>query len=119
MPSLPGWIRKSGVRPESPATRGSVQAGQGVNPYRAVQVRRGLDSCRSVDAITNQRFLTSAAPTLPLPDCDRVSCSCRFDKLNDRRSGEVRRLIAQRRHDLYYGEERRLQKGRRVTDSQG
>ena len=116
MPSIPAWIPKVGSRAELPASRGSVQAGQVANAYRAVQVRSGLDSCGAVDAVKSQRFLASAAPMLPLPDCDRVSCGCRYDKFSDRRSGEDRRLIAQHRNDLYVGHERRQQKGRRATD---
>ena len=38
-----------------------------------------------------KRFLSSAAPRLPLPDCDVLECKCKFVHHKDRRDGEDRR----------------------------
>jgi hypothetical protein len=38
-----------------------------------------------------RRFLSSAAPRIPLPDCDVMECKCRFAHHEDRRKGDDRR----------------------------
>jgi hypothetical protein len=41
--------------------------------------------------IDGRRFLATAAPRLPLPDCNALECNCRFIHHEDRRSGKERR----------------------------
>lgn len=38
-----------------------------------------------------RRFLSTAAPKLPLPACDVLECNCRFIHHKDRRTGVERR----------------------------
>ena len=41
--------------------------------------------------MTGRRFLSAAAPRLPLAGCDVLECACRFVHHQDRRSGSDRR----------------------------
>ena len=41
--------------------------------------------------MAGRRFLSGAAPQLPLADCDAAECSCRFRHHDDRRSNKDRR----------------------------
>jgi hypothetical protein len=65
------------------------------------------------------RFLSSAAPRLPLPECDALDCKCRFMHHADRRSGADRRGQVPRNMLAstggYGGKERRYRE-RRGTD---
>lgn len=74
------------------AARRQVQAGPQENPYQAIEVRAGLMACEAASAMAGQRILSDRAPELPLPDCDQKNCHCRYVHLDDRRSGEERRL---------------------------
>ena len=60
--------------------------------YQAIEIRPGLISCEEASALAGQRFLSDDAPELPLPGCDKNNCHCRYAHLDDRRSGEERRL---------------------------
>ncbi len=48
-------------------------------------------ACEAAREMTGRRFLSAAAPKLPLPDCDVLDCNCRFVHHKDRRSGKDRR----------------------------
>ena len=59
--------------------------------YHAVSIKLGTHACAAAQDMTGQRFLSSEAPQLPLPDCDVTDCSCHFAHYDDRRSGKDRR----------------------------
>ena len=59
--------------------------------YHAVSIRFPANACYAAKALAGQRFLASAAPRLPLADCDASSCTCGFMHHDDRRSGRDRR----------------------------
>ena len=86
--------------------------------WRSVKIRPGAAPCRSVAEITGQIFLAQDAPSLPLVNCSKKSCQCRYIFLEDRRSGEDRRLVLSRFGDLMQGyeNERREVSGRRYAD---
>jgi len=48
-------------------------------------------SCQAAKDLEDRRFLSGAAPRIPLPDCDAAECKCKFVHHKDRRSGEDRR----------------------------
>ena len=59
-------------------------------------VPRGLNrysenACLAAKQMTGRRFLASAAPKLPLPECTVAECHCSFTHHDDRRSGYDRR----------------------------
>lgn len=59
--------------------------------YHAVSIKMSSSACQAAKDIAGQRFLSSVAPQLPLPDCDAAECHCRFAHHTDRRSGKDRR----------------------------
>ena len=79
--------RKSTVPPPEPESTAETAA----NRYHAVSIKYDVDACAAAKAMSGRRFLSSAAPRLPLPDCDATECNCRFAHHKDRRSGTDRR----------------------------
>ena len=61
------------------------------SPYHAVSLQCASNACEAAKAMTGRRFLSSAAPRLPLPECDALECRCRFAHHSDRRTGRDRR----------------------------
>ena len=59
--------------------------------YHAVSIKFKSNACNAAKAMAGRRFLATAAPKLPLPDCDVLECNCRFAHHDDRRSGKDRR----------------------------
>lgn len=59
--------------------------------YHAVSIKFSGAACEAAREMEGRRFLSTAAPRLPLPDCDVVDCSCRFAHHQDRRSKRDRR----------------------------
>ena len=59
--------------------------------YHAVSIRFQPDACDAAKAMAGRRFLATAPPKLPLPECSVMKCRCRFAHHEDRRSGKDRR----------------------------
>lgn len=59
--------------------------------YSAVAISYSENACDAAKAMTGRRFLASAAPRLPLPECNFLECRCKFAHYDDRRSGGDRR----------------------------
>ncbi len=59
--------------------------------YHAVSIKFDAKACNAAKALEGRRFLATAAPKLPLPDCDVLDCKCRFVHHKDRRTGKDRR----------------------------
>ena len=59
--------------------------------YHAVSLRIPSSACDAAKKMEGRRFLSSAAPRIPLPDCDVLDCKCRFVHHKDRRSSDDRR----------------------------
>ena len=54
--------------------------------YRGVEViPEGSSCCNSAREVVGKRFLSTEVPQLPLPDCDRAICNCRYELFADRR----------------------------------
>jgi hypothetical protein len=89
-----------------------------VNPWHAVSVLTGPDSCGPARSLGAVRFLSTEAPRLPLSQCPTPAlCRCGYKHYDDRR------LQARRREDRtgyrpHYdsSQERRGQQDRRSTD---
>ncbi|HSB96753.1 MAG TPA: hypothetical protein VLC91_09900 [Spongiibacteraceae bacterium] len=87
--------------------------------YRAVSIHCKEGACEAAKALADKRFLTSAAPSIPLPNCDKTRCQCSYTHHNDRRNDDERRSVHGLQTELYpqtTGSERRLRRGRRKTD---
>ena len=59
--------------------------------FHAVSIKFSSTACDAAKAMESKRFLSSAAPRIPLPECDVLECKCRFVHHKDRREGEDRR----------------------------
>ncbi|MGH8223086.1 MAG: hypothetical protein ACREQZ_08935 [Woeseiaceae bacterium] len=59
--------------------------------YQAVSIKYSANACAAAKELDGRRFLSGAAPRLPLRDCDVLECNCRFVNHKDRRSGDDRR----------------------------
>ncbi len=59
--------------------------------FHAVSIRFESNACKAAREMEGRRFLSTAAPRLPLPGCDVLECNCRFLHHKDRRTGRDRR----------------------------
>ena len=75
--------RGSGDREPAPPPATDTTGSQ----FHAVSLKVGGTACDAARAMTGRRFLSAAAPKLPLPDCDVLECNCRFIHHKDRRAG--------------------------------
>lgn len=60
-------------------------------PYHAVSIQFSSNACSAAKAMAGRRFLSTSAPTFPLPDCNVVKCDCHFSHHGDRRARKDRR----------------------------
>ena len=85
------WLirkRSEGVS-ESPASQPRVKSGN--TQFHAVSIKYSGTACKAAMEMSGRRFLATAAPKLPLPECDVLECNCRFAHHDDRRSNKDRR----------------------------
>jgi hypothetical protein len=91
------------------------------NPWHAVSIECGRNGCPAANAVASARFLSKDAPTVPLAGCTKpLSCQCVYKHHDDRRATPRRvadNLGTLRAARHFLGEERRVSRGRRSTDS--
>ena len=86
------------------------------NPYHAVSIEPGARSCAAARDANGTRFLSTAAPMLPLRDCTHpAACQCRYTHHQDRRTQRDRRVNFANPH-AHKMSERRVGGGRRIND---
>ncbi len=61
--------------------------------FHAVSLEYSSDACEAARSMEGRRFLSSAAPRIPLPECDVPACKCHFIHHKDRREGGDRRKM--------------------------
>ncbi len=83
------YLRRRGKTESSKAA--DARPDSGIAQYHAVSIVFEEGACKAAKAMSGRRFLSTAAPRLPLPDCDVLECRCRFTHYKDRRSGKDRR----------------------------
>jgi hypothetical protein len=76
-----------GVRPRPAAPQPLTDTAA----FHAVSIKYLSSACPAAKTMDGKRFLATAAPRLPLPDCDVLKCRCKFVHHKDRRSSEDRR----------------------------
>lgn len=59
--------------------------------FHAVSIKFEGRACDAAKSMSGRRFLATAAPKLPLPECDVLECTCRFSHHEDRRAHKDRR----------------------------
>lgn len=69
----------------------AIKSATSTAAFHAVSLKYSSNACDAAKAMTGRRFLASAAPRLPLPECDALECRCGFDHHSDRRTGKERR----------------------------
>lgn len=79
-----GRTKQAAARPETRRTTSNTE-------FHAVSIKVGGHACSAAKAMVGRRFLATAAPKLPLPECDILDCNCRFMHHKDRRSSRDRR----------------------------
>jgi hypothetical protein len=88
--------------------------------YHAVSIKFDSNACDAAREMSGRRFLSNAAPRLPLPECNALECRCRFVHHKDRRAGKDRRSpFAASGHSGGTGsfeKERRARRDRRKDD---
>ena len=84
-------LRRQQRTAKSVASRPSRPLADGSGRFHAVSIRFGASPCRKARRLHGQRFLSEAAPRLPVDGCDSAKCDCRFVHHADRRAGDDRR----------------------------
>jgi hypothetical protein len=69
----------------------STPARKSTGKYHAVAIKYSENACDAAKAMTGRRFLSNAAPRLPLAECDFLECRCQFAHYKDRRASRDRR----------------------------
>lgn len=85
------WLVRKRRESRPDAAEPTIQTRKKKTAYHAVSIKFQKDACNAAKAMAGRRFLATAAPKLPLPDCDAAACACRFAHHDDRRSGKDRR----------------------------
>ena len=83
------FIRRRAQAKEPPQP--AIARKKGNPAYHAVSIRFEANACSAAKEMAGRRFLSSAAPRLPLPGCEVLECRCRFAHHEDRRKGKERR----------------------------
>lgn len=78
--------KKTPQRPVATATAISSHS-----QFHAVSIKFSGNACEAARAMQGKRFLSSAAPRIPLPECNVLECKCRFVHFKDRRNSDDRR----------------------------
>jgi hypothetical protein len=59
--------------------------------FHAVSIKYSKNACAAAKDMSGRRFLSGAAPKIPLAGCDVLECNCKFVHHADRRTGDDRR----------------------------
>jgi hypothetical protein len=87
-------IIRRASKPQSnprPAMKRPMHGAGQQSAFHAVSIKVGANACDAAREMEGRRFLSSAAPKIPLPGCDNSKCACRFNHHDDRRAGDDRR----------------------------
>lgn len=85
------WRKKKRASEREAAGRTEIDLTATTSKFHAVSIRPGPGACHAALGLEGQRFLSNAAPPIPVPGCDSQNCRCRFVHFSDRRSGDDRR----------------------------
>ena len=114
--NLSGWFMRRRIDAEVRTSGRPVEHRRIGNPYHAVSIEPGARACAAARAESGKRFLSSAAPMLPLRECTHPSaCQCRYAHHKDRRSQQDRRVNFANPH-AHKMSDRRTGSGRRIND---
>ena len=83
------------------------------SPFKCVVIKVCTHPCMSAREYQTKPILAKDAPTLPLPNCNAITCKCSFERHEDRRMGEDRRDRQDARRALIYANKRIVKDRRR------
>ena len=107
-----------GTAPDAVLKPLSATPAKPIMSYHAVTIAVGGRCCAAAEGLQENRFLSREAPKLPLANCDRLTCECRYVHHDDRRHGPRRTREMGVALDAYSGDEKRggLKRGRRKKE---
>jgi hypothetical protein len=113
--SLSEWLMRRRIGAQVRNAGARVEHSRVANPYHAVSIETGPRACEEARSRDGRRYLSSAAPMLPLRGCTQATCQCRYVHYKDRRSSSDRRnnFVNPHAHSMT---ERRAGSGRRIND---
>lgn len=86
------WLLRTRKETSGDAPNSAVaQPKSSDSQFHAVSIKTSGQACKAAQEMSGRRFLATAAPRLPLPECDVLECNCRFAHHDDRRSNKDRR----------------------------
>jgi hypothetical protein len=114
--SLSAWFqrRKIGAQVRRPGA--AVEHRRISNPFHAVSIEPGSRCCVQARQAQGWRYLSTAAPMLPLEGCTSTSCQCRYVHYEDRRSNLRDRRVNFANPHAHRMTDRRAGGGRRIND---
>jgi len=113
-------VRRSQSTPNERPPRPSRKPTPRTAEFHAVSLKFSSTACEAAKSMEGKRFLSGAAPRIPLPDCDALDCKCRFVHHKDRRQRDDRRNPWRSNISGDTGrhpEEKRIRPDRRSDDS--
>jgi len=113
--SLSEWLMRRRIGAEVRNAGARVEHSRIANPYHAVSIEAGNRACAEANARDGRRYLSTAAPMLPLRGCTQSTCQCRYVHHKDRRNSQERRVNFVNPHG-HAMNERRVSSGRRIND---
>jgi len=90
---LAGWLYVRRQKGQTATAAADHQAESDNTAYHSVSLKFSPTACRAARALQGRRFLASAAPRIPLAECDVKKCECRFAHYKDRRATQDRRTV--------------------------
>ncbi len=85
------WMVRKRREGSSEVSSPKLRSKSSNSQFHAVSIKYSGRACEAAKNMTGRRFLATAAPKLPLPECDILECSCRFAHHEDRRTQKDRR----------------------------
>lgn len=115
--NLSNWLLRRRIDAQVRTAGGPIEHRRIGNPYHAVSIEPGPRHCAAAESAQGRRFLSSAAPMLPLPECTAsATCQCRYTHHNDRRNSLRDRRVNFANPHAHRMSDRRSGQGRRITD---
>lgn len=105
----------------SQAADPSINKTHSFHSFHSVSIVNNGSCCEQIEALSGKRFLSKDAPEIPMEECTKANCQCRYQHHEDRRQlGNDRRVEYGVTRELFgaFGEQNRRDrpKGRRATD---
>ena len=113
--SLQNWLLRKKITAQVLTSGRPVEHSRIGNPYHAVTIEPGPRACAAARELDGKRYLSTAAPMLPVRGCTMASCRCSYVHHKDRRSPRDRRVNFHNPH-AHKMSDRRSGAGRRMSD---